>query len=47
VFGEAAPAERIVNSARRQQGLYQLYADFERDDRNCDDCAFARAMSIG
>ena len=47
VFGEAAPAERIVNSARRQQGLYQLYTDFERDDRNCDDCAFARAMSIG
>jgi hypothetical protein len=46
IFGDEARAERLITSARRQQGLYQLYTDFERDDRTCEDCAFARAMLV-
>ncbi|MBI2191935.1 MAG: DUF2851 family protein [Planctomycetes bacterium] len=44
VFGDEARASAVVTSACRQQGLYQLYSDFERDDRNCESCAFAKAM---
>jgi len=46
VFGDALRAEALITSARRQQGIYQLYTDFERDDRTCEDCAFARAMLL-
>lgn len=47
VFGDETRAEKLVTTARRQQGLYQLYSDFERDDRNCEDCPFALAMLLG
>jgi len=37
---------RVVNSARRQQGLYQLFKDFCQQDRSgCATCAFMRLMS--
>jgi len=46
IFGGALRPEDLITSARRQQGLYQFYSDFERDDRTCEDCAFARAMLL-
>ena len=46
VLGDKERTGRLVTSARRQQGLYQLYSDFERDDRSCDECPFARAMLL-
>lgn len=46
VLGGSERAKRLITNARRQQGLYQLFNDFERDDRSCQDCAFARAMLI-
>ncbi|HHT9131524.1 MAG TPA: DUF2851 family protein [Candidatus Tripitaka californicus] len=36
---------KIVNSARRQQGLHQLYRDFcQRGDVRCDRCGFYLAL---
>ncbi|HOX39344.1 MAG TPA: DUF2851 family protein [Candidatus Brocadiia bacterium] len=39
LFDDEKKARRIVNSARRQKGLYQIYRDFcGRDDVSCDRC---------
>jgi hypothetical protein len=45
VFGSASQASKVVTSARRQQGLYQIFKDFcERDDTRCSKCAFMLAL---
>ncbi|MDP6118266.1 MAG: DUF2851 family protein [Planctomycetota bacterium] len=44
VLGGPERSDRLITNSRRQQGLYQIFNDFERDDRSCEDCAFARAM---
>jgi hypothetical protein len=37
--------EGVVSSARRQQGLYQVFKDYcEQDDRGCRRCALAIAL---
>ena len=46
VLGGPERSDRLITNSRRQQGLYQIFNDFERDDRSCEDCAFARAMSM-
>jgi len=45
IFGGDDPAAEIVNSARRQQGLLQLFHDYcEKDAEGCRRCAFAEAL---
>ena len=45
VFGGEEPAGEIVTSARRQQGLFQLFRDYcESDAEGCRRCAFAEAL---
>ena len=45
IFGGEDPAGEIVTSARRQQGLLQLFRDYcEADAEGCRRCAFAEAL---
>ncbi len=45
IFGGDVPADEIVTSARRQQGLLQLFRDYcEYDADGCRRCAFAQAL---
>ena len=45
IFGGDEPANEIVTSARRQQGLLQLFRDYcEHDADGCRQCAFAEAL---
>ena len=45
IFGGDDPAREIVTSARRQQGLLQLFRDYcEHDADGCRRCAFAEAL---
>jgi hypothetical protein len=40
VLGQSKRSNKIVNSARRQQGLYQIFKDFcENDNMSCNKCA--------
>jgi hypothetical protein len=48
LFGGEAEARAVVNSARRQQGLMQLFRDYcEPDAAGCRKCAFAKALDRG
>ncbi len=45
IFGGAAHADPILTSARRQQGLLQLFRDYcEADAAGCRHCPFAEAL---
>ncbi len=45
IFGGEEPADEVVTSARRQQGLLQLFRDYcEKDSEGCRRCAFAEAL---
>ena len=45
IFGGTDPAGEVVNSARRQQGLLQLFSDYcEAEAEGCRRCAFAGAL---
>jgi len=47
IFGGDDPAGEIVTSARRQQGLLQLFRDYcEHDADGCRRCAFAEALEV-
>ena len=44
IFGEEK-RRTLVNSARRQQALYQIFRDYcEADDAGCERCAFLHAL---
>ncbi|WKZ16006.1 MAG: DUF2851 family protein [Candidatus Jettenia caeni] len=39
IFGQSKVAKKIINSIRRQQGLYQIFKDFcENDNISCNKC---------
>ena len=45
IFAGDAELDKLVNSARRQQGLHQIFKDYcERDARGCRQCALAAAL---
>lgn len=45
VLGQSKRSSNIVNSARRQQGLYQIFKDFcENDNISCNKCALYLSM---
>lgn len=45
ILGQLKASEKIVNTARRQQGLYQLFKDFcENDNMSCNTCALYLSM---
>ncbi|HRT94745.1 MAG TPA: DUF2851 family protein, partial [Planctomycetota bacterium] len=45
LFGRPEGALKLLRSARRQQGLYQLYADFCDSERaTCDRCPLVRLL---
>ena len=45
IFGQEKASKKIVNSVRRQQGLYQIYKDFcENDNMSCNKCALYLSM---
>jgi len=45
IFGQEKISLKIVNSVRRQQGLYQIYKDFcENDNLSCNKCALYLSM---
>jgi uncharacterized protein DUF2851 len=45
IFGGAIHADEVVTSARRQQGLLQLFRDYcESDTTGCRRCTFAQAL---
>jgi len=45
IFGQEKISRKIVNSVRRQQGLYQIYKDFcENDNLSCNKCALYLSM---
>ena len=46
-FDDAVEARRVVDSARRQQGLHQLYRDCCRLDAACDQCVVYLAHNAG
>ncbi|KKO21002.1 MAG: DUF2851 family protein [Candidatus Brocadia sp.] len=40
IFGKPDTAKKLITSARRQQGLYQIFKDFcENDNMSCNKCA--------
>jgi len=43
LFGDTDEAGDVIDSARRQQGLHQLYRDFCGSDDGCDRCVVYRA----
>ncbi len=48
IFGQEKVSRKIVNSARRQQGLYQIFKDFcENDNVSCNKCALYLSMVEG
>ena len=47
MFGDPTDAARTVNSARRQQGLHQLYKDFCSGEGGCQRCVLFLAHSAG
>ena len=48
IFGGEMPADEVITSARRQQGLLQLFRDYcENDSQGCRRCAFAEALETG
>ncbi len=47
IFGDADQARAVVGSARRQQGLHQLYRDCCRTDRGCERCVVYLAHRAG
>jgi ferredoxin len=47
MFAGEAEARRVVNSARRQQGLHQVYRDFCRSDGGCARCVVYLAHRAG
>jgi hypothetical protein len=47
MFGQEAEARRVVSSARRQQGLHQLYADYCGSEKGCDRCVLYLAQRAG
>ncbi|MDN3515192.1 MAG: DUF2851 family protein [Candidatus Brocadia sp.] len=45
IFGQPQVSKKIINSVRRQQGLYQIYKDFcENDNISCNKCALYLSM---
>ncbi|MGQ3685341.1 MAG: DUF2851 family protein [Candidatus Loosdrechtia sp.] len=45
ILGQSKASKKIINSARRQQGLYQLFRDFcENDTTSCNTCALYLSM---
>ena len=45
ILGQSKASKKIVNSARRQQGLYQIFKDFcENDNVSCNKCALYLSM---
>ena len=45
IFGSPKRGAELVTSARRQQGLHQIFRDYcEQDERGCRRCGFALAM---
>ena len=47
LFADAEGARRVVSSARRQQGLHQLYRDCCRTDEGCEHCVLYLAHRSG
>ncbi len=47
MFPNAEESDRVVNSARRQQGLHQLHRDFCRTDVECQRCVVYLAHKAG
>jgi len=47
MFGGEADARKVVNSARRQQGLHQLYRDCCRSEAGCQYCVLYLARQAG
>ena len=46
IFGQEKTSKKIVNSVRRQQGLYQIFKDFcENDNVSCNKCALYLSMA--
>ncbi|OHB68511.1 MAG: hypothetical protein A2W17_06290 [Planctomycetes bacterium RBG_16_41_13] len=46
IFGTSMVSNKVIHSARRQQGLYQLFKDFcENDTISCNKCALYAAMN--
>lgn len=45
IFGQLNVSKKIINSVRRQQGLYQIFKDFcESDNISCNKCALYLSM---
>jgi len=45
IFGQPNASKNIINSVRRQQGLYQIFKDFcENDNISCNKCALYLSM---
>jgi hypothetical protein len=45
ILGQSKGSKKIINSVRRQQGLYQLFKDFcENDTMSCNKCALYLSM---
>ena len=45
IFGQEKVSGKVVNSVRRQQGLYQIYKDFcENNNLSCNKCALYLSM---
>jgi len=47
IFGAADKGGEVVNSARRQQGLHQLYKDFCNTEAGCERCVVRLAKAAG
>ena len=47
IFADAAESLRVVTSARRQQGLHQLYRDACRGEKGCERCVLYLAHRSG
>ncbi len=45
IFGQSKVSKKIINSIRRQQGLYQIFKDFcENDNISCNKCVLYLSM---
>jgi len=46
ILGKDTQGVNVVNSARRQQGLLQIFKDFcESDDVACEECVLLRTIN--
>lgn len=46
IFGQPDVSKKLITSARRQQGLYQIFKDYcENDNMNCNKCALYLSMT--